>query len=102
MVIVIDGLDAATLARLRAPADLPPGTGFQPITMEVALDEAEGFRLTATLLLSDDAASDAAAHWLWERVGEEGPRIFDVGGTRARVGEAAALTWLIDRARAAT
>ncbi|WP_375262273.1 hypothetical protein [Palleronia sp.] len=99
MVIEMEPLDAEVLALLRAPMRMPPGMAFQPISAEAVLDESEGFRVVASLMLTDEASSDAAAQWIWDRVEEAAPVVIKVGGTKARVGEPAALAWLIDRAR---
>lgn len=99
MVIEMEPLDAEVLTLLRAPMRMPPGMAFQPISAEAALGESEGFRLVASLMLTDDASTDAAAQWLWDRVEDAAPLVMKVGGTKARVGEPAALAWLIDRAR---
>lgn len=99
MLISLEPLDAETVALLRAPMEMPAGMGFQPISMEAALDDAEGHRLVATLALSDGADSAEVAAWLWDRVEEATPLVVTVAGTKARVGEPAAIAWLIDRAR---
>ncbi len=99
MLISIEPLSAETVALLRAPMEMPAGVGFQPVSMEATLDESGGHRLIATLALADGAESGAAAAWLWERVEDDAPLVVTVAGTRARVGEAAAIGWLIDRAR---
>lgn len=99
MLISMEPLTAETVALLRAPMEMPPGVGFQPISMEAALDDTGGHRLVATLALADHADSAAAAAWIWERIEEEAPLVLTLGGTRARVGEPAAVAWLIDRAR---
>ncbi len=100
MLISMEPLTAETVALLRAPMEMPAGMGFQPISMEAALDENEGHRLVATLALADHADSAAAAAWIWERIEDEAPLVVTVAGTKARVGEAAAIAWLIDRGRA--
>ncbi|SFH33058.1 hypothetical protein SAMN04488020_11064 [Palleronia marisminoris] len=99
MVIEMEPLDAEVLALLRAPMRMPQGMAFQPISAEAALDDSAGFRLVGSLVLADAASSEAAAQWLWDRVEDAAPLIIKVGGTKARVGEPAALAWLIDRAR---
>ncbi|TDL78062.1 hypothetical protein E2L08_12230 [Palleronia sediminis] len=96
---MFDSLDAETLARLQRPDRPPPGVAFQPLDMQGALGRADAFRLTASLGLADDARSDAAAEWLWSRLAPAAPLVVTVDGTRARLGEAAALAWLIDKAR---
>jgi hypothetical protein len=101
MLISMEPLTAETVALLRAPMKMPPGMGFQPISLESALGESAGHRLVATLALDESARSAAVATWLWERVGEEAPLLVAVAGTKARVGEAAAIAWLIDRGRGA-
>ena len=100
MVIEMEPLDAEILALLRAPMQMPSGMAFQPISAESTLDETEGFRLVASLILTDVASTAAAAAWLWDRLEEATPLVVKIGGTKARVGEPAALAWLIDRARA--
>lgn len=99
MVIEMEPLDAEVLAILRAPIAMPQGMAFQPISAEATLDGSEGFRLVSSLVLTDSASTDAAAQWLWDRVEDAAPLVMAVGGTKARVGEPAALAWLIDRAR---
>lgn len=99
MIISMEPLSAETVAMLRAPTGMPGGMGFQPISLEAALDETGGHRLIATLALSDGAESHAAAQWIWDRLEDEAPLIVTVAGTKARVAEAAAIAWLIDRGR---
>ncbi len=101
MLISLEPLAAETVARLRAPTDLPAGVGFQPISMEATLGDEPGHRIIATLVLSSTADSVDAASWIWRRIEDEAPLIVTVAGTRARVGEAAAIAWLIDRGRQA-
>ncbi len=98
MVIELAPLDAETLALLRAPMDMPAGMAFQPISAEVALDAGEQYRLVASLVLADGGVSAAAAEWIWERAGEAAPLVVKAGRTKARVGDPAALAWLIERA----
>lgn len=102
MLISMEPLTAETVALLRAPMETPAGMGFQPISMEATLEENAGHRLLATLALSDFTSSAEAAAWIWERIEDEAPLIVAVEGTRARVGEPAAIAWLIDRARHGT
>ena len=99
MLIVFEQIDAEVAALLRAPMRMPTGMAFQPVDMQTALDGAGTFRLTASLVLSDDAISAKAADWLWERVEDAAPLTLKVGSQRARVGAPDALAWLIDKAR---
>lgn len=102
MLISIEPLTAETVALLRAPMAMPAGMAFQPISMEAALDEVPGHRVVATLALAENARSGEAAAWLWDRIEDDAPLVVTIAGTRARVGEAAAIAWLIDRGRSET
>ena len=99
MLIILEEIDAETTAILRAPVAMPHGAAFQVISMEHVLGGGDGLRLTASLVLTPEAATDAVADWLWERIEDAAPVVVKLGETRARVGEPAALAWLIDRAR---
>ena len=99
MLIVFEAIDAEVAALLRAPMRMPGGMAFQPVDMQSELDGAGTFRLTASLVLTDEAKGSEAAHWLWDRIEDAAPLILQVGGQRARVGAPDALAWLIDKAR---
>ena len=99
MVIVMEGIEADVLAMLQVPAELPPGTAFQPISAEAMLHGEGGFKLSASLVMTPEASTQGAAEWIWGRIEEAAPVVMTVGETRARVGEPAALAWLIDKAR---
>ena len=99
MLIIFESIDAETTALLRAPMRAPAGVAFQPVDLQSPLGNGDTFRLTASLALSDDAASAAAADWVWDRIEDAAPLILTVGTQRARVGAPDALAWLIDKAR---
>ena len=99
MLVVLEQIDAETTAILRAPVAMPHGTALQVISMEHVLGAGDGIRLTVSLALTDEARSGDMADWLWERIEDAAPLVVKIGETRARVGEPAALAWLIDRAR---
>ncbi|CAM4330414.1 hypothetical protein [Palleronia rufa] len=99
MLIVLDQIDAETTAILRAPMAMPHGAALQVISLEHVLGGGDALRLTLSLALSDEARTGAVADWLWDRLEDAAPLVIRIGGTRARVAEAAALAWLIDRAR---
>lgn len=99
MLVTLSQLPADTLAALRAPADLPPGMAFQPVSMEAGLGEGDSFRLTASLQMTEAVMTGDAASWLWAAAGDGAALIVEIGGVTARVGDAAALAYLIDRAR---
>lgn len=99
MILTVNPVSAETLAGLRAPTGLPAGAAFQVITMEAELTGNAGYKLTATLLMGSEVTSSDVAAWLWPQIAGPPPPIVSLAGTRARIGEEAALVWLIDRAR---
>ena len=99
MLIVFEHIDAEAAALLRAPMRMPVGVAFQPVDMQASLEGSDAFRLTASLVLTDEANSADAATWLWDRLEDAVPLVVKVGRQRARVGAPDALTWLIDKAR---
>ncbi|SPJ22467.1 hypothetical protein [Palleronia abyssalis] len=99
MLVILDDIDAETAAILRAPMRTPAGVACQAVDMQTSLGTESGYRLTLSLVLTEDVRTETAAEWLWERIEDEVPVVMTVAGTKARVGEPAALTWLLDRAR---
>lgn len=99
MILTVNPVSAETLAGLRAPTGLPAGAAFQIITMEAELTGETGYKLTASLLMASEVSSADIAAWLWPQIAGPPPPVVSLAGTRARVGEEAALAWLIDRAR---
>lgn len=99
MILTVNPVSAETLASLRAPMGLPAGAAFQVITMEAELTGEAGYKLTASLLMGPQVRSSDIAAWLWPQIAISPPPVVSLAGTRARVGEEAALAWLIDRGR---
>lgn len=99
MILIVNPVSAEALAGLRAPTGLPAGAAFQVITMEADLGGAAGYKLTASLLLGSEVSSTEIAAWLWPQIAGPPPPVVSLAGTRARIGEEAALGWLIDHSR---
>lgn len=99
MLLTINPVTAEALAGLSAPVGLPAGAAFQVITMEADLSRDVGYKLTASLLVGPEVSSAEVAAWLWPQIAGPPPPVVSLGRRRARIGEAAALGWLIDHAR---
>ncbi|TRD23614.1 hypothetical protein [Palleronia caenipelagi] len=99
MLIQMDGLPAETLAILRAPVGLPAGMAFQPVSMEAVLGQEDSYRVIASVALTEHAVTADVAEWIWAQIEDAAPLVVKIGATRARIGEAAALAWVLDRER---
>ena len=99
MLLTINPVTAEALATLSAPVGLPAGAALQVITMEADLSGEAGYKVIASLLVGPEVSSATVAAWLWPQIAGPLPPVVGLGGRRARIGEEAALGWLIDHAR---